>query len=652
LLAAAANGNAARRALFPWQQQHGLALLHTTTPAASALPPHLEMGMPSLSPTMTQGNIAAWRKREGDSIAPGDVLAEVETDKATMEWEAQEEGWLAKIVMPAGSKDIPVGSVVAVVVEEEADVAAVRDGYSVGGGGAGGGGDAAEAAAPAAAASSAPPASSSSSSSFPPHEVLNMPALSPTMTAGSIVSWTKKVGDSVAPGDVLCEVETDKATMAWEAQEEGVVAAILLADGAREVPVGQPALVLVEDAGSVAQFSGYTAADAAGGGGAAAPAAAAAAPAAAAPAPKAAAAAAAAPKAAAAAPKRAPAAAASGARVVASPYARRLAAEAGVSLAGAAGSGPGGRIVADDVRQLIASGGGKAAATAGGAAAAAAPSSYSASRDDGGHELLEEQSWTDEAVNNIKRVTAARLLESKTTIPHYYLTMEVGMDALTALRAQANEGLVAEAVAAAAGGDKAAAAAAAKAAPKLSVNDFIVKAAALACKRVPEVNASWMGDHVRRFHRVDVNVAVMTPAGLMVPFVAGAEKKGVAAIGREVRSLAARAKAGALSPAEFMGGTFTVSNLGMYGIKQFAAIVNPPQAAILAVGAALPKVVRAAAGGGGGGGGGAGGEGAWREAHVMLATLSCDHRVVDGAVGAEWLRAFKHYVENPLTMLV
>jgi pyruvate dehydrogenase E2 component (dihydrolipoamide acetyltransferase) len=579
------------------------------------------MGMPSLSPTMTQGNIASWRKREGDSIAPGDVLAEVETDKATMEWEAQEEGWLAKIVMPAGSKDVPVGAVVAVVVEDEADVAAVRDGYAPGGGGGGGG----AAAATAPSSSSAPSAPSTSSSSFPPHEVLNMPALSPTMSAGSIVAWAKKVGDSVAPGDVLCEVETDKATIAWEAQEEGYVARILLADGAREVPVGSPAIVLVEDAASVPQFSAFTAADAGGGGGAAAakPAASAAPPAAAAAKP-----AAAAPKAAPAtppkqAPARAAAAGGGGARVVASPYARRLAAEAGVSLAGAAGSGPGGRIVAEDVRQLVASGGGRAAAAPGPGAGA-----FAAFADDG---TLAEQSWSDEAVNNIKRVTAARLLESKTTIPHYYLTMEVGMDALTALRAQVNDGLAAAAEGGS-GGDKK------SAAPKLSVNDFIVKAAALACKRVPEVNASWMGDFVRRYHRVDVNVAVMTPAGLMVPFVAGAEAKGVAAIGAEVRSLAAKAKAGALAPSEFMGGTFTVSNLGMYGIKQFAAIVNPPQAAILAVGAALPKVVRAGD--------------SWREAHVMLATLSCDHRVVDGAVGAEWLRAFKHYVENPLTMLV
>jgi len=598
--------------------------------------------MPSLSPTMTQGNIAAWHKKEGDSIAPGDVIAEVETDKATMEWEAQEEGFLAKIVAPAGSKDIPVGTVVAVVVEDAADVAAVRDGW---GAAAPAPAAAPAASAPAAAAAAPPPASSSS---FPPHEVLNMPALSPTMSAGSIVSWAKKVGDRVAPGDVLCEVETDKASMEWEAQEEGFVAALLLEAGARDIPVGAPALVLVEDAEAVAAFAAYTAADAAPGVPAAAAAPVAAAPAAAAPA---------APKASAPAPRAVSAPAAPGARIVASPYARRLAAEAGVSLAGTAGSGPGGRIIAEDVRQLVASGGGRATAAAAPGAGAGAHAGGGAS-DPPSSSFLADQAWTDEAVNNVKRVTAARLLESKTTIPHYYLTMEVSVDALSALRAQVNEGLAAAAAADAAGGRggaPAGGAGGAQKAAKLSVNDFIVKAAALACKRVPEVNASWMGDFVRRYHRVDVNVAVMTPAGLMVPFVAGAEAKGVAAIGAEVRDLAARAKAGALRPAEFVGGTFTVSNLGMYGIKQFAAIVNPPQAAILAVGAALPKVVRAAAAGGAAGaagGGGGGSNGGWRESQVVLATLSCDHRVVDGAVGAEWLRAFKHYIENPLTMLV
>ncbi|KIY92148.1 hypothetical protein MNEG_15814 [Monoraphidium neglectum] len=198
--------------------------------------------------------------------------------------------------------------------------------------------------------------------------------------------------------------------------------------------------------------------------------------------------------------------------------------------------------------------------------------------------------------------------------------MECEVDALLALRAQVNKQL-------------------GEAGVKLSVNDFIVKAAALALRKVPAVNASWMGDFVRVYHNVDVNVAVQTPGGLMVPFVADADSKGLAAISAEVKGLAARAKAGKLQPAEFMGGTFTISNLGMYGVRQFAAIVNPPQAAILAVGASSPKVVKAADGG-------------YKEVQSMLVTLSCDHRVVDGAVGAEWLQAFKGLVEAPLTMMV
>ncbi|KAI8465211.1 MAG: dihydrolipoamide acetyltransferase [Monoraphidium minutum] len=559
------------------------------------LPAHTQMLMPSLSPTMTQGNIAAWRKKEGATIAPGDVLAEVETDKATIEWEAQEEGFLAKIIKGDGSKDIPVGEAVAILVEEEGDIAAFAN-YSGG-------------ASPAAAAPSAPPPqqqqqkpAAPTASSFPPHDVLAMPALSPTMAQGNILEWRKAVGDEVAAGDVLCEVETDKATISWESQEEGYVAAILLPGGSKDIPIGTPAAVLVEDKAHVAAFASYSAADAAGA--AAAPAPAASAP----PPPKPAAAAA--PAAPATPPAAAPrAAAAPGGRVAASPYARKLALDAGVSLAGAAGTGPGGRVTAADVQQLIASGG---APRAGGAPAA--PAGAPAAAGPAGGE------WTDETVSQVKRVTAARLLESKQTVPHYYLTMEVEVDALMALRGQVNKQLGADGV-------------------KLSVNDFIVKAAALALRKVPAMNSSWMGDFVRTYHNVDINVAVQTPGGLMVPFVADADAKGLAAISAEVRALAAKAKAGKLQPSEFMGGTFTISNLGMFGIRQFAAIVNPPQAAILAVGAAAPKLAR-----------GPGGE--LKEVQSMFVTLSCDHRVVDGAVGAEWLQAFKGHVESPLTMMV
>jgi len=311
---------------------------------------------------MTQGNIAAWRKNEGDQIAPGDVLAEVETDKATIEWESQEEGYIAKILAPSGTKDIPVGATVAILVEESDDVAAFKD-YSEGAA------SSKPAAAPSSAPSSPPPpppaaaaAPAKPSGSFPPHEVLAMPALSPTMSQGNIISWSKAVGDEIAPGDVLCEVETDKATIAWESQEEGFLAAILVPGGSKDVPIGSPAAVLVDDKDKVSAFANFTAADASGAPAAAAPAASSPPPPPKTDAPKADS------KPAAATPKPSPAPkAAPGGRVLASPYAKKLAADAGISLAGVAGSGPHGRITSSDVEQLIASGGAKPAGAAGGA---------------------------------------------------------------------------------------------------------------------------------------------------------------------------------------------------------------------------------------------------------------------------------------------
>ena len=507
-----------------------------------------------------------------------------------MEWEAQEEGFLAKIVAPDNTKDIPVGQVVAVLVEDENDIAAFADFEP--------GSAAAASKKPAEdkpAAASAP--KKSSGKSWPPHEVLAMPALSPTMEAGNILAWKKKVGDTVAPGDVWAEVETDKASMDWESQEEGVVAQILVPDGAQGIAVGQPVVVLVEEGAEVEPFAEFTAADAEGG---AEPAPAAEKPKKAEPKkpePK---------KAAPAAKKPAKTAApASGERVVASPYAKKLAAEAGVSLSGVAGSGEGGRVVASDVRELVESGG----AQASGADASFEP-------------VASEGAFTDIPHSQIRRVTAQRLLQSKQQVPHYYLTASARVDALLALRGRLNKDL-----AAVEGG-------------KLSVNDFIIKAAALTLRRFPDVNASWHGDFIRQYADVDVSIAVQTPAGLMVPIVRDADLKGLSGISADVKALAGKAKEGKLRPEEFTGGTFTISNLGMYGVKQFAAIINPPQACILAVGAAQPKVVRAADGAG------------FEEAQVLEFTLSCDHRVVDGALGAQWLQVFKRYLENPASMLL
>lgn len=564
--------------------------------------------MPALSPTMSQGNIVAWKKKEGDAIQPGDVLCEVETDKATMEWEAQEEGFLAKIIMPEGSKDIPLGQIVAILVEDEADVAAFKDYSPDSGGVASASSSSSEAASP-----QAPPPSSSAAN-YPTHDLLSMPALSPTMSSGNIMSWNKKEGDAVSAGDVLAEVETDKATMEWEAQEDGFVAKILVGEGSKDVPIGVPVLVLVTDKEDISAFKDFNAATA---GTSAAPPKAAAAPAPAAPStpppsPS---------KPAAAAPnprqqQQKQAVSPGGGRIIASPYAQKLAAQAGVSLTDMGeGSGPNGRIVAADVEHFIASGG----AVEGGEGPVPSDSLFTP--------------YTDIPNTQIRKVTAKRLLESKQQVPHYYLTISARIDQLMTVRKQLNDTLAASSNNREGG------------VGKLSLNDFVIKAAALACKRVPEVNASWQGDFIRQFNSVDCSVAVQTPLGLMVPIIKDADSKGLAQIAADVKDLAGRAKAGKLKPEEFTGGTFTVSNLGMFGISQFAAIVNPPQAAILAVGAGLPKVVPASNGGGGGGG-------QFETGTFMQCTLSCDHRVVDGAVGAQWLAAFKGYLENPATMLL
>lgn len=567
------------------------------------------MQMPSLSPTMSQGNISSWKKKEGESFGPGDVLAEIETDKATMEWEAQDEGVLAKILMGDGAKDIAVGTPVAVIVEDAKDVEAFSD-YKSGSGGSGGqaeqkpqqesqpspsdGGEQAE--------SSGGGGGGGGGGNWPSHSVLGLPALSPTMSQGNIAAWKKKEGEQVSPGDSIAEIETDKATMDWEAQEDGFIAKILAGDGSKDIAVGTPVLVFVEDEGDVAAFKDFTAEDAKGGG---APKAA----------PKKEESKQAAPEAKPApkqeAPKEQPQQAAlrpskpSGGRVVASPYARKLAHEAGVDISQAQATGPGGRIVAADVQKLISSGGGKGAQPSAGAPPQGEDGEF----------------WTDIPNTQIRRVTAKRLLEAKQTIPHYYLTVDCRVDNLMKLRAQLNEAL------------------ASRDGGKLSVNDFVVKASALALRKVPGVNSSWMGDFIRQYHNVDISVAVQTPQGLMVPVLRDADGKGLSDISAGVKALAGKAKEGKLSGDDMSGGTFTISNLGMFKVDQFAAIVNPPQAAILAIGGASKRVVMTPAG-------------QFEEASMMSTTLSCDHRVVDGAMGAQWLQAFRGYIEDPVSMML
>ncbi|MCA0449905.1 MAG: pyruvate dehydrogenase complex dihydrolipoamide acetyltransferase [Proteobacteria bacterium] len=435
-----------------------------------------------------------------------------------------------------------------------------------------------------------------------PIQVL-MPALSPTMTEGKIARWLKAEGDQVKSGQVLCEIETDKATMEVEAVDEGILAKIVVAGGTEGVKVNQLIALIAgegEDAKAVA----------ASGGGAAAPAPKAAAPAAA---PAAAAALAAAPA------KAAAPAAAHGERTFASPLAKRMAEQAGLDLSKIAGSGPGGRVVKQDIEAAAAGGGAKkSAAPAAAAASSSAPAqaavSASAIGGIGPHKLV--------PLSTMRKVIARRLTESKQQVPHFYLTVDCEIDKLLAGRAALN----------------AKAPEKGPGAFKLSVNDFIIKAVAVALRQVPNANASFSDDGMLLWDNVDISVAVAIPGGLITPIIKDADKKGLVDISNTMKDLATRAKDGKLKPEEFQGGTFSISNLGMFGIKDFAAVINPPQGCILAVGAGEQRPVVK--------------NGALAIATVMSCTLSVDHRVVDGAVGAEFLSAFKKIVEDPLAMLL
>ena len=441
-----------------------------------------------------------------------------------------------------------------------------------------------------------------------------MPALSPTMESGTLSKWTIAVGDPVRSGDVIAEIETDKATMEVEAVDDGVLASILVADGSDGVAVGAVIARLAEDGEAVedvasaavpppapvspAPVSSAPVSD---------PAEASAAsqidavsvdpvPAVAAPVQTSAVAAVAAPK--------APATSADGSRIFASPLARRIAADRGIDLARLSGSGPHGRILRRDVEE-------QAASPAPVMAGAAGQMAASASAPVAGASSLEPNS-------QMRRIIAQRLQESKANAPHFYLTVDCEIDNLLAARQMMNDK-------AGEGG-------------KISVNDLVIRAAAMALMAVPKANASWEGDHTRLFHHADIAMAVAVDGGLVTPVVWAAEQKGLAALSEITRDLASRARDGQLAPEEFSGGSFTISNLGMYGIREFAAVINPPHGAILAVGAGEERpVVR---------------DGQLAVATVMTVTLSADHRVVDGAVGAEWLQAFKGYIEQPVTMLL
>jgi len=435
-----------------------------------------------------------------------------------------------------------------------------------------------------------------------------MPALSPTMTEGTLSRWLKKEGEAVKAGDVIAEIETDKATMEVEAVDEGVLGKILVGDGTEGVKVNDPIAILV-DPGETVPPAGIAPGE----------------------------------KAVAEPKSEAPKAAtpaevlaaqpatrggnghdADGERIFASPLARRMAKQAGIDLAALKGSGPNGRIVRADIEAAQKGGTAHApAAPAPSAATAAAPLPTPAA--------LPIAKATQPAItaphrlvpnNNVRKVIARRLTEAKQTIPHFYVSIDVELDALLKLRSDLNAKSPPEGAGAF----------------KLSVNDLLIKAAAITLRRVPRVNASYTEDNIVLYDDVDISVAVSIPDGLITPIIHKADQKGLAAISNEAKDLIARARAGKLKPEEFQGGGFSISNMGMYGVSEFAAIINPPQAAILAVAAGQQRAVVK--------------NGSLAIATVMTCTLSIDHRVVDGALGAEWLAAFKSVVEDPLSLML
>ncbi|XP_021625730.1 dihydrolipoyllysine-residue acetyltransferase component 1 of pyruvate dehydrogenase complex, mitochondrial isoform X2 [Manihot esculenta] len=537
--------------------------------------------MPALSPTMTQGNIAKWRKKEGDKIEAGDVLCEIETDKATVEFESLEEGFLAKILAPEGSKDVPVGQPIAITVEDADDIQNVPATVSSGA-------EVKEEKSSERDSHSEDKGTTSdklSTSELPPHIVIGMPALSPTMNQGNIFKWRKKEGDKIEMGEVICEIETDKATLEFESLEEGYLAKILAPEGSKDVAVGQPIAVTVENSDDIetvkTNFSGSMEVKEE------------------------------------ISPRRdskddGREEKASFTRI--SPAAKLLISEHGLDASSLKASGPHGTLLKGDVLAAIKSGKGSSSKPSPKGKGAPSPPKGLQASTTALPESYPQQSDSFEDLPNtqIRKVIARRLLESKQTAPHLYLSTDVILDPLLAFRKELKE----------------------QHDIKVSVNDIVIKAVAVALRNVPEANAYWNVEkgEIVLCDSVDISIAVATEKGLMTPIVRNADQKSISSISSEVKQLAEKARAGKLAPNEFQGGTFSISNLGMYPVDQFAAIINPPQAGILAVGRGN-KVVEPVVGI----------DGTERPAVVnkMNLTLSADHRVFDGKVGGAFLSALR-----------
>ncbi|KAK6933486.1 Biotin/lipoyl attachment [Dillenia turbinata] len=547
---------------------------------------HTVLAMPALSPTMNQGNIARWRKKEGDKIEVGDVLCEIETDKATLEFESLEEGFLARILVPEGSKEVPVGQPIAITVEDPDGIQNVP--ATIVGGSAAQETNSTPTEAKTEKRTQETDSVKLNRSELPPHIMLEMPALSPTMNQGNIAKWRKNEGDKIEVGDVICEIETDKATLEFECLEEGFLARILAPEGSKDVPVGQPIAITVEDPNDIEKV-------------------------------------------------RAANISASGGSEVKeekpshldtrkegrakktgftriSPSAKILISEHGLDASSLDASGPRGTLLKGDVLAAIKSGIGPPKAPSSKEQRSSQPQAHPSPAASTGSkpQLQQSDSYEDTPNSQIRKVIARRLLESKQTTPHLYLSADVILDPLLSFRKELKE----------------------KHDVKVSVNDIVIKAVAVALRNVPEANAYWNTEkgEVILCDSVDISIAVATEKGLMTPIVRNADQKTIRSISQEVKELAEKARAGKLTPNEFQGGTFSISNLGMYPVDHFCAIINPPQAGILAVGRGN-KVVEAVVGG----------DGIEVPAVVskMSLTLSADHRVFDGKVGRAFLSALQ-----------
>jgi len=550
--------------------------------------------MPRLSDTMTEGVIAAWHKKVGDSVKKGDLLAEVETDKATMELESYKDGTLLHIGSDKGGK-LQVNDLLAIIGAPGEDISSMvkSGGAAAPAKDAKKESEAKKEAAPAKTETKkeAAPAASAGLDLSKIEEVILMPRLSDTMTEGVIAAWHKKVGDAVKKGDLLADVETDKATMELESYKNGKLLYIGAQKGDK-VPVNALLCIIGEEGkvdidkivaaakgGPAAPASESSTAEKITGSATTAGAAPAAEPA----------------------TSATPAAAGQNGRVKASPLAKKLAAEKGINIAQVQGSGDGGRITKSDIDNYK-----PAAAAETKPAAAAATTAAPAG----------QVSFDEVPVTQMRKAIAKSLSGSLFTAPHFYVTMSIDMDKAVESRAKLNE----------------------VSKVKISFNDMVLKACAIALKQHPAINSSWLGDKIRVNHHVNIGVAVAVPDGLLVPVVRFADTKTLSQIGTEVKEFAQKAKDKKLQPADWEGSTFTISNLGMFGVDEFTAIINPPDSCILAVSAIqqIPVVK----------------DGQVKPGNVMKVTLSCDHRVVDGASGAAFLLTLKSLLEEPLRMLI